>query len=61
VNDRNDRWFRLWEAATVEEGNPATIVPNPEDPMKVTLVYSDDCSVVIYWKNTVWNFSEEKP
>lgn len=51
-------WCDLWEIATVEEGNPALIIPDPENLRRVTLRYPDGSVAGVEWKDGCWRFSE---
>lgn len=51
-------WIKLWEKATQEQGEPATIIPNGDDEGSVTLVWPDGSRGSLYWHDGDWQWAE---
>lgn len=50
-------WGKLWDIATGEPGEPATIHPT-DDPGEVMLVWPDGSKSGLYWHEGEWRHAE---
>ena len=53
-----DVWGKLWDLATGEPGEPASIEVDPEDCDTVTLVWPDGSRGSWYWYEDDWRACE---